>query len=279
MTGSCWMMSKNAESRSTSCRLARQRGGEVEAEPVDVHLGHPVPEGVHQELEDVGVPHVQGVAGARVVDVVARVLGIEAVVGGIVDALERQRGAEVVPLRRVVVDDVEQHLDTRGVERLHQLLELLHLLAERAARRVLVVGREVADRVVAPVVPQPPLDQLLVVDELVHRLQLDGGHLQRLEVVDHLGHGEAGVGAPQLGRHGRVARGEALHVHLVDGRHVPGRLGVPVVAPVEERADHDVLRHGGRAVRAAGSRLVALVAEERPAPADHAVDRLAVRVE
>ena len=36
--------------------LARQRGGQIEAEPVDVHLGHPVAQGVHDQLERVRVP-------------------------------------------------------------------------------------------------------------------------------------------------------------------------------------------------------------------------------
>ena len=51
--------------------LAGQRGGEVEAEPVDVHLGHPVAQRVHDQLQHVRVAHVQAVAGAGVVDVVA----------------------------------------------------------------------------------------------------------------------------------------------------------------------------------------------------------------
>ena len=52
-------------------QLARQGGGEVEPEPVDVHLGHPVPEAVHDQLQHVRVAHVEAVAGAREVEVVA----------------------------------------------------------------------------------------------------------------------------------------------------------------------------------------------------------------
>ena len=165
-------------------QLARERRREVEAEAVDVHLDHPVAQAVHDQLQHVRVPHVERVAGAGVVHVVAPVVGDEPVVGGVVDALERQHRAEVVALGGVVVDDVEDHLDARRVQRLDQLLELLHLLAALAARGVLVVRREVADRVVAPVVAQAALDEVRVVDELVDRQQLDRGDAEPLQVLD-----------------------------------------------------------------------------------------------
>ena len=59
------------------------------------------------------------------------------------------------------------------------VLELRDLLAASAARGVLVVRREEADRVVAPVVAQAALDQVRVVHELVHRQQLDRGDAER----------------------------------------------------------------------------------------------------
>ncbi len=156
-------------------QLAGQGGGQVEAEAVDVHLVHPVAQAVHDQLQHVRVAHVEAVAGAGVVDVAARVVGVEPVVGRVVDALERQRRALVVALGGVVVDDVEDHLDAGVVQGLHHLAELLHLLAPLAVAGVVVVRREVGDRVVAPVVAQAQLVQAAVVDELVHRHQLDRG--------------------------------------------------------------------------------------------------------
>ena len=85
------------------------------------------------------------------------------------------------------------------VQRSHHLLELLHLLAAVAGRAVLVVRREVADRVVAPVVAQTHLHEAVVVHELVHRLQLDRGHAEIDQVVDDLGCREPGVGAAEFG--------------------------------------------------------------------------------
>ena len=92
-------------------QLAGQRRGQVEPEPVDVHLGHPVAQRVHDQLQRVRVPDVQAVAAAGVVEVAAGSSCGEPVVGGVVDAAERQRRAERVALGGVVVDDVEDHLD------------------------------------------------------------------------------------------------------------------------------------------------------------------------
>ena len=98
-------------------QLAGQRGREVEAEAVHVHLEHPVAQAVHQELDRARVPHVERVAAAGVVDVEARVLGGQAVVGRVVDAAEAERRPEVVALGGVVVDHVEDHLDAGAVQR------------------------------------------------------------------------------------------------------------------------------------------------------------------
>ena len=60
--------------------LAGEGGGEVEAEAVDVHLGHPVAQAVHDQLQHVRVAHVEAVAGAGVVEVEAPVVVDEPVV-------------------------------------------------------------------------------------------------------------------------------------------------------------------------------------------------------
>ena len=67
---------------------------------------------------------VDRVPGAGVVDVVALLVGHQPVVGGVVDALEAQRRAELVALGGVVVDDVEDDLEAGLVEPAHHRLEL-----------------------------------------------------------------------------------------------------------------------------------------------------------
>ena len=112
-------------------QLARERAGEVEAEAVDVHLEHPVAQAVHDQLQHLRVLHVQRVAAAGEVHVVARIVGDEPVVRRVVDALERQRRPEMIALGGVVVDDVEDDFEAGGVQRADHALEL----ADRAGRR------------------------------------------------------------------------------------------------------------------------------------------------
>ena len=63
----------------------------------------------------------------------------------------------------------------------HHRLELGDRVAASPIARL---GREEADRVVAPVVAQAALDQAAVVDEGVHRQQLDRGDAEALQVLD-----------------------------------------------------------------------------------------------
>ena len=258
--------------------LAGQGGGEVEAEPVDVHLVHPVPQRVHDELQRVRAAHVEAVTGTGVVHVERGVLLVEPVVLRVVDAPEAQRRAEVVALGGVVVDHVEDDLDPGRVQRLDHGAELLHLLAPD--RRVRLVRREEPDRVVAPVVAQSALDQPVVVDELVHRHQLDRGDAELLQVLDHRRVPDRAVGAAQFLGDARVPHRQTLDVRLVDDRVVVRDPRQRVVAPVEVRVDHDALGHepgrvaGGHPVRA-----VQLVAVQRRVPLDLPVDRLRVWVE
>jgi hypothetical protein len=96
--------------------LPGQRRRQVEAEPVDVHLGDPVPQRVHDQPQRLVVADVEAVPGAGGVVVELLVAVDEPVVGLVVDAAERQRRTEVVALGGVVVDHVEDHLDARLVQ-------------------------------------------------------------------------------------------------------------------------------------------------------------------
>ena len=86
--------------------------------------------------------------------------------------------------------------------------------------RVLVVRREEAEGVVAPVVSQPEIEQPVVVQELVHRHQLDRRHVQRLQVVDDHRVRQPGVGAALFLGDAGMGLGHALDVRLVDDRLV-----------------------------------------------------------
>ena len=214
------------------------------------------------------------------VEVVARVVLHRAVVGVVVDAAHRQHRPEVVALGGVVVDHVEDHLDAGRVQRLDHRLELLDL-AERDRRRVAVVRGEVGDRVVAPVVAQAAFDEVVVVDELVHRHQLDGGDAEALEVVDDRRVGEARVGAAQRRRHVGVLHREPAHVGLVDDRLVRAarRAGGRCPSRRSGRRRPPWGRAGAVSSVFGSVGVVEVVAEARPRPVDVAGDRLGVRVE
>ncbi len=215
-----------------------------------MHLGDPVPQRVHDQLQHVGVPHQQAVAGARGVVVVRPVTVDQAVVRGVVDAPEGERGALLAALGRVVVDHVEDHFEAGRVQRLHHGLELVDLLAPAAESRIRMVRREEADGVVAPVVGQPPVLQDAVLDELVDRHQLHGGDAERRQVLDDRGVGEPGVGAAQPLGDVRVGAGQTAHVRLVDdgvGVRVPwGAVVAPVEVRVGDHTEHRVPGAVGR---------------------------------
>ena len=193
-------------------------------------------------------------------------------------------GPELVALGGVVVDHVEDDLDARLVQRLDHALELGDLLTPRAVCRVAVVRGEEPDRVVAPVVRQALVAQGEVVDELVHRHQLDGGDAEALEVLDDHRVRDARVGAADLLGDVGVGLGEALDVGFVDDAVVVLVPRQAVLAPVEERVDHHREHRVAEAVldvrpgRVLAGR-VEVVGEQRLVAVGLAVDRLGVGVE
>jgi hypothetical protein len=178
-------------------RLPAQDRREVEAEAVDVHLGDPVAQAVGHHLEHAGVAEVHGVAGPGVIDVAARLIPHQPVVRRVVDALERQRRPALVALRGVVVDHVQDDLEARVVQVRHHLLELGALPGREVPR----LRREEADRVVAPVVGGPLVEQVAVVHERVNRQQLDCGDPEPLEMLENLGPREGRVRSADRLRH------------------------------------------------------------------------------
>ena len=79
--------------------LTRERAGEIEAKTIDVHLGHPIPQRIHDELERARMTDVKRIPAAGEIDVVAPI-GVEAVIGGVVDAREtRASGRARCPRR------------------------------------------------------------------------------------------------------------------------------------------------------------------------------------
>ena len=68
--------------------LSGERAGEIKAEAIHVHLGSPVTQTVHNELEHAWMAHVERIATTGVVQVVTRVFGRQLVIRGVVDAAQ-----------------------------------------------------------------------------------------------------------------------------------------------------------------------------------------------
>lgn len=166
---------------------------------------------------------------AGIVHVVAVLTGNGAVVREIVDPLKRQRRAQLVTLGGVVIDHVEDHLDTGIVEGTHHVAEPLNAVRATVAR----CRREEVKSVIAPEVFQPPLKQMLIVRERMYRQQLNGGHAEAFDVIHRGFMPHPLEGAAQFGRDRRVELGKALHVGFIQNRAGPGHRRAMRVLPVE----------------------------------------------
>ncbi|MNO86083.1 hypothetical protein D3C76_774730 [compost metagenome] len=224
--------------------IPAQDGRQVEAKAVDVHLAGPIPQGVGDHLQYAGMAQVEGVAGARIVDVEALVLRVQAVVGDVVDAAHRQGGALLVAFGGVVVDHVQNHLQASIVQVRNHFLELGDLAVGQVAR----VRGEESDAVVAPVIVQAFLQQVLVVDEGMDRQQFDGGDAELADVLKHVLDHQPGKGATHILGHRGVHHADAAHMGLVDDGAVPRDVDALVAAPGIGRVDDLALGHERRAV-------------------------------
>ncbi|CFM33239.1 Uncharacterised protein [Bordetella pertussis] len=259
--------------------LAAQGHAQVEAKAVDAVVDGPMAQRVHDHLQHARMRQVEGVAGARVVDVAAFVAGPQPVIAGVVEPAPRQRGTEFVAFAGVVVDHVQDDFDAGRVQAADGAPQVVGLAVGQIGR----LGREVRQGVVAPVVAQPAFDQGAVLQEGMHRHQFQRGDAQPVEMVDEAGVGQGGAGAADGFAQVAAQHGHAAHVRFVDDRVRPRRGGAPRCAPVERRLGHHGFGHAGGAVAPVhaevGARVLHAVAEQRVRPAQRAGQGGGVRVE
>src|SRR5258705_11978270 len=117
--------------------------------------------------------HVQGIAASRIVHVVARLSLEAAVVGRVIDAPEANRRAEMVALRSVVVNYIENYFEASRVQSTNHVLEFSNLIACRTGRRKARIGRKKSDRIISPVVTKSALQKIPIIDRMMYRHQLD----------------------------------------------------------------------------------------------------------
>jgi hypothetical protein len=78
-------------------RLARQDGGQVEAEAVDAHLLRPVAQRIRHHLQHARMAEVHRVSGAGIIDVEALLVRQQPVVAQIIDPLNEIVGPNSLP--------------------------------------------------------------------------------------------------------------------------------------------------------------------------------------
>ena len=107
--------------------FSRERGGEIETKSVHVHLRDPVTQTIHDELQSPWMLDVERVSASRIVRVIAIVVRRQPVIDGIVDPSKREGRTEVIAFRRMVVDHVQDDLDSGTVEGLDHALEFPYM--------------------------------------------------------------------------------------------------------------------------------------------------------
>src|SRR5262252_2112762 len=146
----------------------------------------------------------------------------------------------MVALTRVVIDDVENHLDAGRVHGLDHAFELVDLIAE-PFRRVAHIGREKADRVVPPVVREAALGEVPIDHELMHREKLYRRDPESEEILDYGVAAQSQVRSAEMLGHIPVELRHPLHVAFVDDGAMPWYAKGPILFPGECRVDHDAL--------------------------------------
>ena len=98
-----------------------------------MHFQDPVTQAVHHQLKRPGMKQVKRVACAGEIQIKTGLVRLQPVISEIVDPAEAKRRAEMISLRGVVVNHIENHFDAGGVNTAHHRFELDDLFAHLSA--------------------------------------------------------------------------------------------------------------------------------------------------
>src|SRR5215469_2619112 len=107
--------------------VTRESRGKVEPETINMHFQHPVTEAVHDHLKRAGVKKVQGVTGSGEIEIEPWILRHQSVIGLIVNTAKAERRTKMIAFAGVIIDDVEDYLDSTGMQVADHRLELVYL--------------------------------------------------------------------------------------------------------------------------------------------------------
>src|SRR6267154_5804437 len=147
----------------------------------------------------------------------------------------------MISFRRVVIDNVENYLQSSRMKGLDHCLKL----ANGVSRQVTRLQCKKSNRIIAPIVAESTIHQSPIIHETVDRHKLDRRNAQACQIVDHGSRRQARICSAQASRNIGMAHGEALYVKLVDQRFVPWNIWGCVRAPGKGGVNYFVLRHTG----------------------------------
>src|SRR5690348_3757506 len=179
---------------------------------------------------------VEAVAGPSVINVITLLIRNQAVITGVIQAFEAQRGTALVTFGGVVVNNIKYYFKSSIVEARDHLFELAQAVSDVGC--ISRIRSEEADAVITPVIRQAFIEKKAVVHERVYRQQLNRTHTQRADVFDHLLRTEPCVFAAQPLVDRRIQLRESFNMRLIDDCVLPGsRLTPGFTLPVEVRID------------------------------------------
>ena len=93
-----------------------------------MHLFDPVTQAVHNQLQNIGMQHVERVATTGIVDIISSLGRICPVIAEVVYAPKREGRSQMIAFGRMVINHIQNHFDTGGMHGPHHHLELLHCI-------------------------------------------------------------------------------------------------------------------------------------------------------
>ena len=72
--------------------------------------------------------HIKRISAAGIIDVVAGVLRLQSIIGGIINATETHSGAEAITLTGMVVNNIQQNLETGLVKVINHMPEFCRII-------------------------------------------------------------------------------------------------------------------------------------------------------
>ena len=204
-----------------------QYRSQVEAETVHMKCFRPIAQAVRRPTGYVAANNVQRIAAARPVFIAA--VGLQPIPQSIVYAALAKHRAFFILLGGMVVHDIQYHFQARLVQGFDRLLQLF--------RRAFGIGGirrldgKMGIGVVAPIIAQAHFLQMVFVQMLVYRQQLDGGNAQSFQIINHARIGQRLIRSRvfQIGE----LLGKPFHMGFIHYRPAPRMVRTALVAPIK----------------------------------------------